>query len=137
LNLLPVGQLDGGHVVYSMFGPRWHRIISRLVWLGFLFMAVVPWILHRGFWAGWLFWFVLVLILGLGHPSTLDSDTPLYGGRRMAAWATVLLLVITFCPVPFSITPPSGMPPAPADDGHQVSVIYHYASDAVSKFIRF
>ncbi len=137
LNLLPVGQLDGGHVVYSMFGPRWHRIISRLVWLGFLFMAVVPWILHRGFWAGWLFWFVLVLILGLGHPSTLDSDTPLYGGRRLAAWATVLLLVVTFCPVPFSIMPPSGMPPAPADDGHQVSVIYHHASDAVSKFIRF
>jgi membrane-associated protease RseP (regulator of RpoE activity) len=42
LNLLPVGQLDGGHVIYSLFGPRSHRVISRLIWVSFLLMAVVP-----------------------------------------------------------------------------------------------
>ncbi|HLW70361.1 MAG TPA: site-2 protease family protein [Candidatus Binataceae bacterium] len=125
LNLLPIGQLDGGHVIYALFGPRAHRIISRLVWVGCLLMAVIPYFLHLNFWPGWLLWFVLVLVLGLGHPTTLDIDTRLQGGRRLAAWASVLLFVVTFSPVPFSITAPSAAAPTPDSDAPSYSVMYH------------
>ena len=123
LNLLPVGQLDGGHVVYSLFGTRWHRRISRSVWLGCLLMVLVPKLLHLDYWPGWIMWFVLVLVLGLGHPVTQDADTPLAGKRRLAAWATVLLFLVTFAPVPFSSVPPKS-PLAPSA-GPTFSVIYH------------
>lgn len=123
LNLLPVGQLDGGHVVYSLFGPRWHRVISRLVWIGTALMVIVPYLLHKDFWAGWLLWFVLVVLLGLGHPATMDTDTPLRGSRTVAGWATVLLFVVTFSPVPISFAPPTAiapLPPPPHERHHQL-----------------
>jgi membrane-associated protease RseP (regulator of RpoE activity) len=126
LNLLPVGQLDGGHVIYALFGPRWHRWISRMAWLGCLLMAVVPYLLRLQFWPGWMLWFLLVLVLGLGHPSTQDSETTLVGGRRLAAWATVLLFIVTFTPVPFSLTPPKQAPPS--GEGPSYSVMYRIAA---------
>jgi len=106
LNLLPASQLDGGHVVYALFGRR-HRMISRLVVLGCILMVVVPFILGKSFWYGWLFWAVMLFAFGLGHPVTADIDTPLDPMRRFAAWATIALFIVTFSPVPFSITPPS------------------------------
>jgi len=123
LNLLPIGQLDGGHVVYSLLGPRWHRVVSRLVWVGCLMMALIPWLFHLDYWPGWIMWFFLVLFLGLGHPSTLDVNTPLAGRRRIAAWATVLLFVLTFTPVPFSFVAPKEIPPP--GEGQSYSVMYH------------
>ncbi len=93
LNLLPVGQLDGGHVTYAMFGPR-HRWVARA------FLAVVLFLSTQG-WPGWLFWAVLVTLLGLDHPPTMDWWTPLDGRRRLAAWLTVALFVLTFMPAPF------------------------------------
>ncbi|HXD89448.1 MAG TPA: site-2 protease family protein [Candidatus Binataceae bacterium] len=123
LNLLPVGQLDGGHVIYSLFGPRWHRVISRYVWLGCLLMVIAPKLLNLAYWPGWILWFVLILVLGLGHPATQDVDTPLVGQRRLAAWATVLLFIVTFTPVPFSFVEPKA--PLPPSEGPTYSVIYH------------
>jgi membrane-associated protease RseP (regulator of RpoE activity) len=107
LNLLPVGQLDGGHVVYSLLGGRVHRIVSRLCWAGTALMVVVPYALGYDFWFGWLIWFGLVFFLGLGHPSTVDAHTPLDRDRRIMAWATIGLFILTFTPVPFAIVPPS------------------------------
>jgi membrane-associated protease RseP (regulator of RpoE activity) len=109
LNLLPASQLDGGHVIYALFGRR-HRMISRLVVLGCVMMVVVPYILGMTFWYGWLFWAVMLFAFGLGHPVTADIDTPLDPMRRFAAWATIALFVVTFSPVPFSITAPSAAP---------------------------
>ncbi len=130
LNLLPVGQLDGGHVVYSLFGSRWHRRISRSVWIGCLFMVLVPKLLallpgapQLDYWPGWIIWFLLILVLGLGHPVTQDAETPLLGKRRLAAWATVLLFIVTFAPIPISYVPPKELPPP--SEGPTYSVIYH------------
>jgi membrane-associated protease RseP (regulator of RpoE activity) len=109
LNLLPVGQLDGGHVVYALLGGRVHRFVSRMVWAGTALMVVVPYALGYDFWFGWLIWFGLVFFLGLGHPATVDTHTPLDGNKRIQAWATIGLFILTFIPVPFSIVPP---PPA-------------------------
>ena len=98
LNLLPVGQLDGGHVVYAMFGRR-HRWIAR----AFLLFTV-----GAGFlgWSGWFLWAVLMLVVGLDHPPTLDATTHLDPARRAAGWLTLVLFVATFIPVP--ITPLEG-----------------------------
>jgi membrane-associated protease RseP (regulator of RpoE activity) len=98
LNLLPVGQLDGGHVVYAMFGRR-HRWIAR----AFLLFTVAVGFLG---WSGWFLWAVLMLIVGLDHPPTLDAITHLDPARRAAGWLTLLLFVATFIPVP--ITPLEG-----------------------------
>jgi membrane-associated protease RseP (regulator of RpoE activity) len=131
LNLLPVGQLDGGHVVYSLLGGRIHRIVSRLVWAGTALMVVVPYALGYDFWFGWLIWFGLVFFLGLGHPSTFDTHTPLQGKERVMAWATIALFILTFLPVPFSFVPPT-VPqqqqqeqPEPSQQSPGVSVMHH------------
>jgi membrane-associated protease RseP (regulator of RpoE activity) len=116
LNLLPVGQLDGGHVVYSLLGGRIHRVVSRLCWAGCALMVVVPYALGYDFWLGWLLWFVLVFFLGLGHPSTVDAHTPLAGNRRIMAWATIALFILTFSPVPVSLVPPGPAQPQPQQE---------------------
>lgn len=91
LNLLPAGQLDGGHIVYSVM-PEKHARISRAV-----IVALVPlaWL-----WSGWLMWAVLLLILGFRHPPLLDRRQPLDEKRR--AWALVGLVVFVLCftPIP-------------------------------------
>ncbi len=102
LNLLPVGQLDGGHVIYALF-PRRHRTISVLFVISCVLMVLVPLALGTSFWGGWLIWAVLSMVLGLGHPSTIDRDTPLNPRRALAAWATVALFIVTFSPVPLVI----------------------------------
>jgi membrane-associated protease RseP (regulator of RpoE activity) len=96
LNLLPVGQLDGGHVVYALFG-RLHGRIARL------FFAVV---LAMGFfgWEGWFVWAaMLAFALGVQHPDTVDHDTPLDPRRKLAAWLTIGVFFLTFMPVPLSV----------------------------------
>lgn len=96
LNLLPVGQLDGGHITYSLFG-RSHRWISRLALVGILFLG------FQG-WEGWFFWVAMLALLGLDHPPTLDLTSPLDPRRRFYAWSTIALFALTFMPVPLSMT---------------------------------
>lgn len=95
LNLLPVGQLDGGHVVYALLGRR-HRWVAR----AFLLFTVAI-----GFygWSGWFAWAVLMLFVGLDHPPTLDHTTPLDPRRRLAGWMTLMLFVATFVPAPITV----------------------------------
>lgn len=92
INLIPAGQLDGGHALYAFFGRR-HRafrwpVLLALVGLGFL---------YRGWWV----WAVIVLVLsGLRHPPVLDEDVPLDPLRRKVAAAVLAILVLSFVPVP-------------------------------------
>ena len=113
MNLLPVGQLDGGHVAYSMFGFR-HRWVARVFLLVVLFLGT------RG-WPGWFFWAVLITVLGLDHPPTLDPWTPLDGRRRMASWLTVAMFVLTFVPEPFSLSEPR-----PEFEGEKTPVVLQH-----------
>jgi Zn-dependent protease len=95
LNLLPMGQLDGGHVLYALMGDRQRRV-APVLFVGVLLLATV--------WRFWLFWAILILILGRGrlaHPSVLDRHRPLPRRRRWFGWATLLLFVATFTPAPF------------------------------------
>lgn len=95
LNLLPIGQLDGGHIIYALCG-RHHANVARLTFVGLLLMGLF-------FWLGWLFWAALVLMLGLRHPPTLDAHTPLDLKRKLVGWFVVGVFVLTFIPAPFSI----------------------------------
>jgi membrane-associated protease RseP (regulator of RpoE activity) len=97
LNLLPISQLDGGHILYAVL-PRSQPRIAVAFWI---LIAVLGW-----FWIGWLVWGLLVLVLSrgrLGHPPVLDAYRPLPPSRRLLALATLLLFAITFAPVPFRI----------------------------------
>ena len=95
LNLLPMGQLDGGHIVYAVASER-HRAIS----LGCAFLLMV---LGMSFWDGWYVWAILPLLLGLRHPRLLDRWEPLSPGRT--AWAVVAMLIFFFCftPTPIAV----------------------------------
>ncbi len=92
LNLMPVGQLDGGHVVYALFGRR-HRLVSRLTVLGLLLLALASW--------QWLVWVGLLLAMGTAHPSPLDGATPLDPKRKVIGALTCLVFLLTLTPVPF------------------------------------
>jgi membrane-associated protease RseP (regulator of RpoE activity) len=90
LNLLPIGQLDGGHIVYAFF-PRRHRTISTV-----LCVLLVP---LGKFWLGWLIWGGLLLWLGRGHPGIYDA-TELGAGRRKLAWIALAVFILCFTFVP-------------------------------------
>ena len=97
LNLLPVGQLDGGHIVYSVFGGR-HRLISR----GFAF-GVVPVLVF--FWPWWALWAIIPLVLGINHPATLDDFASLDPPRKVLAGAALGVFLLSFSLVPIRIFP--------------------------------
>lgn len=95
LNLLPIGQLDGGHVAYALFGER-HSYFSK---------ALIPILFLLGIflWEGWVIWAIVLLILGLKHPPVFFSEIPLDGKRRFLGWIGFFIFVITFIPEPFKI----------------------------------
>jgi membrane-associated protease RseP (regulator of RpoE activity) len=97
LNLIPVGQLDGGHVVYSL-SHRAHRVAGLLTLAMLLAMGTQ--------WMGWLVWGVLILAVGRGriaHPPVFDPGFRLNGPRRAVAWACIVIFVLTFIPAPFPL----------------------------------
>jgi membrane-associated protease RseP (regulator of RpoE activity) len=98
LNLMPVGQLDGGHVVYAAAG-RSLRFVSAIL------IAFVVWLGLTG-WPGWFVWAALTMgLLGLGHPPTENDELPLGRGRQLASLATFVIFVLTFVPEPLKILP--------------------------------
>jgi membrane-associated protease RseP (regulator of RpoE activity) len=92
LNLLPGGQLDGGHIVFSL-APRAHKFVSRLTILILLPMAYY-------LWTGWFVWAILLQLSSLRHPQV--ADWPRVSGVR--AWLAVfalVMLILTLTPAPF------------------------------------
>ena len=96
LNLLPIGQLDGGHVAYAMLGKN-HKYLAWGMW-GALIAGGI-------FWAGWWLWAVLVLVFGIKHPPPLAATVRLDPKRKAIGWICLALFVLTLVPVPFSVMP--------------------------------
>lgn len=92
LNLLPIGQLDGGHILYSFF-PRRHGAISKILAVALLAM----W----RFWPGWVVWGLLLLWLGRRHPSIYD-ETETGPGRRKLGWLALAIFILCFTPAPIA-----------------------------------
>lgn len=93
LNLMPVGQLDGGHISYAVFG-RYHKWVARAIFFGLIPLGLV--------WAGWWVWAVLLFFLGVQHPPPLNDITPLEGKEKFLGWLSLVLFVLTFTPIPLS-----------------------------------
>jgi membrane-associated protease RseP (regulator of RpoE activity) len=91
LNLLPIGQLDGGHILYSFF-PRAHKYVSRI-----LCLVLIP---LGWFWGGWTVWGLALLWLGRRHP-VVEDPTPLTEGRRKLGWIALFVFAICICLSPF------------------------------------
>jgi membrane-associated protease RseP (regulator of RpoE activity) len=95
LNLIPIGQLDGGHILYSLLLRRAHPIAQLL--LVAAMVAVVVW----GYW-GWLLMILLLMLMGPVHPPTANDDMPLGTARTVLGWASLLFVPLGFTPVPIS-----------------------------------
>ncbi len=95
LNLLPLSQLDGGHILYGLLGRRQARV-GLLAVAGLLVLAQFSW--------SWYLWVALAFLVGRGgwsHPSVLAPAHPVPVRRRWIGWLAILVLVLTFVPVPF------------------------------------
>ncbi len=92
LNLIPIGQLDGGHVAYALWGER-QRTIA---------FAALPILITLGYvgWAGWILWVGMAGLMGFSHPTIPQTDTGLGAGRVWLGRATVVLFVLIFPPFP-------------------------------------
>lgn len=124
MNLIPVGQTDGGHLIYSMFGDK-HKPIARFSWIALLMLGlpslldailvtalkyiekepfdqIIP--LAQYSWSGWLLWAgILYYVIKLYHPPVPD-ETPLDRRRMAIGWLALVIFVVTFSFLPFSVT---------------------------------
>lgn len=91
LNLIPAGQLDGGHLLYGLFGSKARSmlpfIIGALILLGFV-------------WSGWWLWVFIVMMLGRAHAEPLDQITQLDTRRKAVAVLGLIVFLLVFTPVP-------------------------------------
>ncbi len=94
LNLIPVGQLDGGHIAYALFGSRYFSV-SRV----FPFLLIPM----GYFWEGWIIWALLLFFLGTGHPPPLDAYSELSRGRRLIGYLSLAIFILSFTPVPVRV----------------------------------
>jgi len=112
MNMIPVGQLDGGHISYTMFGEENSYKVSVIAFL-ILFVlglaGIVDGTLELGLgigWGGWLFWsLILYFIIKLKHPPVPDP-VPLSKGRMLLGYLSLFIFVISFSPAPIMLTLP-------------------------------
>lgn len=95
LNLIPIGQLDGGHVLYALLLKRAHRIAT------FVLFAAVVGVAAFGYW-GWSLMLMLLFVMRPKHPPTADDSVPLGAARTILGWLAVGFVVLGFTPQPFS-----------------------------------
>ena len=93
LNLLPIGQLDGGHVAYALLGERQRSVA----------VALVPILMVFGWlgWKGWFVWVGLAGMMGLAHPPVRNPHRELGGVRVLVGWLALVIFVLTFSWEPF------------------------------------
>jgi hypothetical protein len=94
LNLIPAGQLDGGHALFTLVGKRAAQLWPVLVF-ALLLMGMV--------WSGWWIWAALLFLLGRVHATPLDDITRLDGPRKLIALSGLVLFFLLFTPIPFSV----------------------------------
>jgi len=92
LNLLPIGQLDGGHIMYALLGKNQRKVATVVTF------SLIP--LGFFLWMGWFVWVALVLLIKIGHPPTLNDQVPLDTKRKVVGWLAMFIFVLSFTPIP-------------------------------------
>jgi membrane-associated protease RseP (regulator of RpoE activity) len=93
LNLLPIGQLDGGHIAYGLFGRR-----SRIIYLIAIAVMAFITVFYN---PGWFLLLILIIVFGFRHPPPIDDITPLDGKRKLMGGVVFLAFLLSFTPAPF------------------------------------
>lgn len=94
MNLIPAGQLDGGHILYALFGKN-ARYILPVILLGLALLGF--------FWQGWWLWVFLILLMGGTHAQPLDQITKLDTARIAMAILGLIIFILVFIPIPLNI----------------------------------
>ncbi|WP_145262853.1 site-2 protease family protein [Calycomorphotria hydatis] len=94
LNLMPLGQLDGGHILYALVGRKQHWIAAGLMLLAFSLMVFFGQFVY-------MLMLMLVFFMGYKHPRTRDDHVPLGWFRVILGWLTLAFLLVGFSPMPF------------------------------------
>ena len=96
INLMPFGQMDGGHIIYSMFSRKVQYNLA-LITLGFILVLGY-------FWMGWFLWaFLALLVIKLKHPPTTNDSIELTRNRKILGWLAIVIFILTFIPVPVEV----------------------------------
>src|SRR5262249_45956985 len=101
LNLMPVGQLDGGHGTFAVFGEQMHKLIGRLAFIAMAVLAVLGFWLH-GSPSGFLYTVLLGIMLKVKHPNPPVME-PLGTKRVLIGIATLVVFALCFWPFPITI----------------------------------
>jgi membrane-associated protease RseP (regulator of RpoE activity) len=91
INLIPAGQLDGGHILFVILGKNATRILPMII----VVLAVLGY-----FWSGWWLWALLIFFLGRSHMEPLDLISPLDSRRKVLAGLAIIVFILVFIPVP-------------------------------------
>ena len=94
LNLIPAGQLDGGHILYAVFGKRVNLVLPPIL---------VITLLLGFFWNGWWLWSALIFFLGRSHAEPLDQITGLGTPRKLLAILMLFVFILVVTPIPFIV----------------------------------
>lgn len=102
LNLMPVGQLDGGHATYALFGARLHKWFGRVAFVLMATLAVLGWFWY-GSPSGFLYAVLLGVMLRIRHPHVEEDSVPLDRSRIIIAAVTLLVFALSFLPFPIKV----------------------------------
>jgi membrane-associated protease RseP (regulator of RpoE activity) len=95
LNLIPAGQLDGGHMMYVLFGQERARRILPVILVALMGMGFI--------WPGWWLWALIIFFIGRAYAEPLDQITPLDTKRKLLAALGLVVFFLLFTPVPLSL----------------------------------
>lgn len=95
MNLIPIGQTDGGHILYAISG-RYHSLFALFFTIGLMFLGAF-------IWPGWLFWALIITLIGIWHPPVMNPVVPLDSKRKLLGIFVIIIFVLSFTPVPFSM----------------------------------
>ena len=102
LNLIPSGQLDGGHALYAVFGARVHRWTGRIAFVAMTTLSILGWFIYNSP-SGFLIAILLGIMMRVRHPQPYD-DSPLDAKRKAVAALVLLIFLLSFVPFPIRLT---------------------------------
>jgi membrane-associated protease RseP (regulator of RpoE activity) len=102
LNLMPVGQLDGGHATFALFGARTHKWLGTVAFIAMSTLAALGWVWHKSP-SGFLYAVLLAVMLRIRHPQAGDERETIGRARMLVALLTLAVFILSFWPFPITI----------------------------------